>query len=223
MAFCNSARPASLVSRSGRSVLVALVLASAVAVAQPAIGEERSGSGLASEPVLDEAFFGFGGAYIAGYFNDLYRHPFDNDYYGDVIAGFGYQKFFAVDPDGLSYGVEIGAGARFGVSAPSAEVWTGGVVRYDGVELFEKLRVTPAVTVGFSYVTGKTQTEVAREAGSGDSATFLFYLAPEIGVSLVEHPDWEMFARIQHRSGLYGTLANIDGANALTFGVRHRF
>lgn len=203
-------------------VLVSL-FSSFLSLSAAATAEEAAIAGSAPQPVMDEAFFGLGGAYIAGYFNDMIWHPLGNDYFGDLLLGFGYQKFFFVDPNGISLGAEIGAGARWGVSAPSAELWTGGVVRYGGIKLFDKLRVSPAVTVGFSYVTGTTLPEAERETGSGDSAGLLFYLGPEINLSLVDKPEWEMFARIQHRSGLYGTLADIDGANALSVGLRHRF
>jgi len=211
-------------AHSGRvSAALALLLTLLSAPAQAASANQVRAADFAPAPVLDQSFFGFGGGYIAGYFSDITLHPLNNDFYGDSILGLGYQKFFSVQPDGLSYGVEVGAGLRFGVSAPSAEVWTGGVVRYDGIKLFDKLRVTPAVTAGFSFVAGKVRTEADRERSSGDSASLLFYLGPELDFSLVDQPEWEVFTRIQHRSGLYGTIANIDGANALTVGLRHRF
>ena len=211
-------------AHSGRiSAVLALLLTLLSAPAQAASANEVRAADFEPAPVLDQSFFGFGGGYIAGYFNDITRHPLDNDFYGDSILGLGYQKFFATNPDGFSAGAEVGIGARFGVSAPSAEVWAGGVVRYDGIKLFDMLRVTPAVTVGFSFVTGKLRTEADRERSSGDSASVLFYLGPELDFSLVDQPEWEVFTRIQHRSGLYGTIANIDGANALTVGLRHRF
>jgi hypothetical protein len=35
----------------------------------------------------------------------------------------------------------------------------------------------------------------------------LFYLAPETNFALVDHPETELFLRLQHRSGAWETLA----------------
>jgi hypothetical protein len=207
------------------SGLLALALPLSVpAVATEAPSTPPAPSAAAPSPAqrLDQSLFLFGGPYIAGYFNDTFD-VFGNDYYGDNVLGGGYQKFFYSDPKGFSFGTEIGTGGRFGVSGLSLEVWGGGVARYDGLVLFDTLRVSPAVTVGFSYVAGKIKTEAEREVGSGDSADLLFYLAPELDFSLAAHPEWEAFVRAQHRSGLYGTMADIDGANAAVVGLRKRF
>ncbi|MHB1102698.1 MAG: hypothetical protein ACYC0C_07990 [Devosia sp.] len=49
------------------------------------------------------------------------------------------------------------------------------------------------------------------------------YLGPELNLSLVEQPNWEIFWRLQHRLGGYGWIANIDGSNAVTGGFRYKF
>ena len=109
-----------------------------------------------------------------------------------------------------------------GMLQVSAEAWAGLVGRLSEFEI-GPINITPSITGGLSVVTDTIGSETTRTAASGESAAILYYLAPEIAVSHDDHPEWEAFGRIQHRSGGFGTIAHIDGSNALTLGLRYKF
>lgn len=56
----------------------------------------------------------------------------------------------------------------------------------------------------------------------GESQPLLAYWMFELAFGLPPE-DWELIARVHHRSTAYGTFGNDGGANALAFGLRHRF
>ena len=118
-------------------------------------------------------------------------------------------------------GIEVGAGVRIGAPV-SGEAWMGLVNRLGTFEI-GPLNITPAITGGLSVVTDTIGVETEREREAGQSAHVLYYLAPEIAVSIDEHEEWEAFGRVQHRSGGFGTIAHIDGSNAVTAGLRYKF
>ncbi|WP_375599308.1 hypothetical protein [Devosia sp. Naph2] len=167
----------------------------------------------------DESVFIFGGPMSSGYFGDALVF-WNSGYEPNYFAGVGYQRFF-YEYESFALGLEAGIGIRTGQST-SAEAWAGLVGRLTEVE-FGPLNITPSITGGFSVVTDTIGVETTRTTASGDSATLLYYLAPEIAVSHDDHPQWEAFGRIQHRSGGFGTIAHIDGSNAVTLGVRYKF
>lgn len=167
----------------------------------------------------DENVFVFGGPFTTGYFSDVFAF-WDNGYESNVFAGVGYQKFFH-SYESFQLGLEAGLGLRLGAPS-SGEAWAGLVGRLTEIELGD-INITPAVTGGLSVVTDTIGVETDRTAAAGQSATILYYLAPEIAVSHDDHPEWEGFARIQHRSGGFGTIAHIDGSNAVTAGLRYKF
>ncbi|WP_297113502.1 hypothetical protein [uncultured Devosia sp.] len=169
----------------------------------------------------DEAVFIFGGPLTQSYFGDAFLVWTDN-YEANVFAGIGYQRFF-YDYQSFRLGIEAGLGVRMGPGEPtSAEAWAGLVGRLTEVEV-GPVNITPSITGGFSVVTDTIGSETTRTLASGDSAALLYYLAPEIAVSHDDHPEWEGFGRIQHRSGGFGTIAHIDGSNAVTLGLRYKF
>ncbi|MCP8885347.1 hypothetical protein NIM87_17695 [Devosia sp. XJ19-1] len=167
----------------------------------------------------DETVFVFGGPLTSGYFSDAVQ-PWNWDFESNVFVGAGYQRFFYAY-ESFALGVEAGLGLRLGTPS-SAEAWAGLVGRLTEFELGD-FNVTPSVTAGLSVVTDTIGAESRRTAQAGESATVLYYLAPEIAVSHDDHPEWEAFTRIQHRSGGFGTIAHIDGANAITAGLRYKF
>lgn len=139
-----------------------------------------------------------------------------------VGAAYGHDLYRA--PLGFVFGPEIGVGFRFGQGG-SQEIWAGFNLRNTGLVLFDFVRIGIGVTVGFSGVNRATGKEAARQSqDQTTNAHFLGYLAPEVVLSPAGSPNWELFYRLQHRSGLYGVIANsIEGANANTIGLRHRF
>lgn len=195
----------------------ALGAASLMAFSAPAMAGDTVGS---INPLDDNAVFVFGGRYYEETFFTGAR-PWGVNYENNYVLGAGYQRFFLNHPTGLRIGGEVGVSARMGDSF-SAETWAGIVARFDGLTIADTIRISPAVTFGLTAETAPVGIE-ALNRGNGDS-TFLFYIGPEINVSLVDHPDTEVFWRIHHRSGAWGTLGNMaDGANATAFGVRWKF
>lgn len=169
---------------------------------------------LTPEP-MDEAFFGFAGRMMAEVYN-----PFGG-WEGNYYLGGGYQRLWG-DPDGFRYGGEVGVTARFGPES-SLEGWAGVVGRYDWN--LGPVRAGLSMTFGLSAV---SNTLVGRERESeefhGGNAALLFYLAPELSLSLSDHPETELFLRLHHRSGAWETLGDMAaGADAGVVGLRWHF
>lgn len=192
--------------------LAALAMACCPSI-QPAL------AGPETDPSRQNVFV-MGGAFTTGYFVDTFA--FWEDHYDDNrFAGVGYQYFFLDYAGGLRLGAEVGAGLRWGDST-STEIWGGMVARYDGFQL-GGFSISPAVTFGLSATTGPVGVEADRAASTGSNAPVLYYLAPEIAVSHESAPNLELLARVQHRSGGFGTIARIDASNALVVGLRYKF
>ncbi|MEF2552192.1 hypothetical protein VQ042_12580 [Aurantimonas sp. A2-1-M11] len=135
----------------------------------------------------------------------------------------GYQNFYFSDRLGFHYGFEVGGAGRFGDNT-SGELWSGIVLRHEGVSVADSLHFSPSLTVGLSAVTETVGREARNEIMDGGDATILFYLGPEISVSLSSARETELFWRLHHRSGAGGTLGDMRGAaNANVFGFRSRF
>lgn len=168
-----------------------------------------------------ENVFVFGGPMSSGFFGDALTF-WSSGYETNGFLGAGYQRFF-YEYKSFALGLEAGLGLRMGVGeTSSAEAWAGLVGRLTEIDL-GPVNITPSITGGFSIVTDTIGAETTRTVASGQSATLLYYLAPEIAVSHDDHPEWEAFGRIQHRSGGFGTIAHIDGSNAVTAGLRYKF
>ena len=141
---------------------------------------------------------------------------FENNF----IVGGGYQYFFA-EVSGWKLGLEGGVAARLGNDS-SAEAWAGGVIRSPGFDV-GTVHITPAVTGGFSAVTGSIGVETERAESIDRTVPILFYMGPEVSFSVPQYPGVEAFWRLQHRSGGYGIIAPIDGSNADVVGLRFKF
>lgn len=195
-----------------RSTLLALL-----AVLPFALGAAHGAEGQA-----DSAAFVFGGRYHTENMEDLltFAGPFGVDYEDNYVIGAGYQQFFLEGND-FRLGVEAGIAVRMGNNV-SGEAWAGAVGRYDGWVIGDSVRISPAFTFGLSTITNKMDgVEGVRADSHGSDARPLFYLGPEINLSWADNPNTEVFFRVQHRSGAWGTLSNMgDGANASTVGMR---
>lgn len=167
----------------------------------------------------DSSVFVLGGPFTSGYFGDAFL-LWQDHYETNAFLGVGYQHFL-YRHGSFQFGLEAGVGVRLG-SPASLELWTGGVARLTRFT-FGDLTITPALTAGFSLVTDTIGAETARAARAGEDAALLYYLGPEIAFSSATEPQWEAFARIQHRSGGFGIIAHLDGSNAVTLGLRYNF
>ena len=76
-----------------------------------------------------------------------------------------------------------------------------------------------AFGLGLSTTTKKPQTEINRD---GETSRTLIYWMGELDFDLPQ--DGISFAvRLHHRSDAYGLFATDSGANAIAFGIKHRF
>jgi len=210
---------------------LALTGMAAPAEAQDADGYQHDTVAPTREDFDRDVFF-FAGRFHAGYVAQSFV-PWQTTFEDNYILAAGYQQFFS-RLDALRIGGEVGLGDRFTTDAHtpypsnSQELWAGIVGRFDGWDL-GPLHVTPALTAGFSVVTGLIGVEYDRRPPPdrdrlSDGGKFLYYLGPEIDLSLPAlSPGVEVFWRAQHRSGGFGTIADIDGANADVVGIRYKY
>ncbi len=119
---------------------------------------------------------------------------------------------------------EGGIGGRFPDSNAS-EAWAAAFVRFDGFPWKHMLYTSVGASVGVDYVSKLPASELPT-AGWPDRPTskLLHYFAPEIAFALPDRREHEVFARIHHRSGVWGLFDGVHGASdALVVGYRYRF
>jgi hypothetical protein len=81
-----------------------------------------------------------------------------------------------------------------------------------------------AIGDGLSYAARMPALEPRSGAEDERSARLLNYLMLEIEVVPPGQPQWGLFTRIHHRSGVNGTFGNVKGgSNFIGFGARYRF
>jgi hypothetical protein len=181
-----------------------------------------TGPAAAEETDIDQSIFAFGGGMVD---EDMFyaADPFGSSYEGNPIFGIGYQ-IFPYSIGSVKLGLEAGLAGRFGGSS-DAEIWGGVVGRYDAIEIANKVRIIPSFTFGLSHVTRTHDgREERQEAERDGNARTLFYLGPELSFSTVARPELEVFWRLHHRSGAWGTLGDMHGgSNANLLGVRYNF
>lgn len=170
---------------------------------------------------VDQAVFGFAGAMTK---RDMFysANPFGVDYEKQAVLGLGYQMF-PYKLGKVRMGLEVGVAGRFSARR-SAEMWTGGVIRYDQFIVGNTLHISPSFTAGLSRVTRSHGREREQEVRYRGNARNQFYLGPEISASLKRDAQVEVFWRLHHRSGAGKTLGNMKGAsNANVLGIRYKF
>lgn len=178
-----------------------------------------------SEDLADakgKAVFVFGGRYVDDYFENSFL-PFIPPYENNYVLGVGYQQFFLEPLENWRIGAEVGVAARFS-DVLTGEAWAGVVTRYDGWTFGDDgWRISPSLTFGLSAITDTIGAEKDRVARASGDASVLFYLSPELSLGSTKD-DNEIFYRLHHRSGAWGTLGNLaDGHNAHVVGFRHKF
>lgn len=78
-----------------------------------------------------------------------------------------------------------------------------------------------AIGEGVSYATETPEVEAVHY---DETSKLLNYLLFELAFSLPKVPEWNLVARIHHRSGVFGLFNGVHGAsNAVGFGLRYRF
>jgi hypothetical protein len=85
------------------------------------------------------------------------------------------------------------------------------------------ITTTVAAGEGISYAFSAPYSE---EKNNTHTEDFLDFLTFELTLGLPKYPDWQLVARIHHRSGMYGTFCPRSynaGSNALGLGIRYSF
>lgn len=78
-----------------------------------------------------------------------------------------------------------------------------------------------AVGEGLSYATDDPEIEVEKH---DRTARLLNYLMFELAVVVPRQPQWTLFGRVHHRSGVFGLFDGVDGgSNVVAAGVRYTF
>lgn len=185
-------------------------------------GSAISVSSAVAQDAPDQNVFFFGGRFSSDYF-ELALNPVGTNYENNFIGGVGYQNFFYGEDGGFKLGAELGASLRLGTQS-STELWAGPVFRADRFIQTDQFAVSASVTVGLSVASGTIGIEAQREIDEGGDSTLLYYLGPEVSLSLPGDSDTELFLRVHHRSGGWKSLGNMrDGANAVALGLRWSF
>jgi hypothetical protein len=143
-------------------------------------------------------------SYRLGTLNEL----FDSDtlgYFGDHLT---------VEP-------EAGAAYRFGEES-QGEFWGALYFRYDGLPWNDTIYTTLALNTGLSILTETSEFE--RDRSDGDSSLVLHNFSPEITFANPDYKNIELVLRLQHRSGIFGTIDGVySGSTFVTTGIRFRF
>ncbi|MEJ1161244.1 hypothetical protein [Prosthecomicrobium sp. N25] len=120
---------------------------------------------------------------------------------------------------------EVGVGKRFGAQT-EGEAWVALYGRWIWFPWNNYVRTSVAVSTGFNVATDVPKYEEER---SGRRAYLLHYLSPEVTFAAPDS-NWEVFARLQHRSGgrdWWGKAAIFrnaaGGIQFGTLGVRYKF
>ncbi|NNH33575.1 hypothetical protein C9413_30575 [Rhizobium sp. SEMIA 4085] len=94
---------------------------------------------------INQSVFAFGGTMVDA---DILQasNPFGVTYEDLPIFGLGYQ-YFPARMGSFRFGLEAGLAGRYG-GHPNAEFWGGVVGRYDGFEIGDTVRISPAFTFG---------------------------------------------------------------------------
>ncbi|MBA2653620.1 MAG: hypothetical protein H0U71_00945 [Gammaproteobacteria bacterium] len=84
-----------------------------------------------------------------------------------------------------------------------------------------KFKTTISVGEGISYV---TKVPYSEEKNSEEAKKLLNFLLLDLAFGLPSHPEWEIIARIHHRSGAFGLYhANNTGSTAVGLALRYWF
>lgn len=123
--------------------------------------------------------------------------------------------------DHLTVEPEAGAAYRFGEES-QGEFWGSLYFRYDGFPWNDTVYTTAAINTGLSILTETSEFE--RDRSNGDSSLVLHNFSPEITLADPDNKNLEFVLRLQHRSGIFGTIDGVySGSTFVTTGIRFRF
>jgi hypothetical protein len=185
----------------------------------PAMSNAQSPPGSVGE--APNSIFLFGGKLTTGNMGQTAQF-WNVRYEENHIAGAAYARDLVPLVGGFVLAGEIGLADRFG-DRHSLEGWLGPQLRHTGFAIGPIL-VRPSITAGLSVIQRPIGIEITRELEAHGDARTLFYLGPELALSMSQWPNVELVYRLHHRSGALGTLGGLEeGHNANVLGVRARF
>lgn len=206
----------------------------------PSPVSESSPAASYSDPVRKSDSLFFFGGYLStqnmgATANFNLNHPVGPNYDNYIMGAAYNHDFYSVYS--FAVGGEVGLADRFGYFRQccdpvvksttllhSPELWFGPRFSFDGLVLFNAIRIGGAMTFGLSVVADSIGVERRREIVKDGSARLIGYLGPEIFLALADFPQWEIVYRLHHRSGAKGTFGRMgEGYNANVLGVRYRF
>lgn len=119
---------------------------------------------------------------------------------------------------------EGGLGTRF-PDSHAEDGWAAAFVRFDGFPWKHLLYTSVGASIGVNYVSKLPASELPTlTQPDRPTSKLLHYFAPEIAFALPDRREHEVFARLHHRSGVWGLFDGVHGASdALVFGYRYRF
>jgi hypothetical protein len=164
------------------------------------------------------AVSGFGGVLLDNNYEDVFvpgRLQFESSYLFGVAGSARIARPF----DGLDIELE----AQFVRHAHAQTHWELNApivtARWTAFPWDDYVDTSAAFGLGLSVTSETPQLEVRNE---GESQPLMAYWMFELAFDLPPD-DWELIARLHHRSTAYGTFGDNGGANALVLGLRHRF
>ena len=164
------------------------------------------------------AVSGFGGILLDNDYQDIFvpgRLQFENSYLVGVAGSARVARPF----DGLDIEIEAQlvrhahAQTHWELNAPIV------TARWTAFPWDDYVDTSAAFGLGLSVTSETPRLEVRNV---GESQPLMAYWMFELAFA-VPPDDWELIARLHHRSTAYGTFGDNGGANALVLGLRHRF
>ena len=159
----------------------------------------------------------------SGRFTKIFYAPWEKELEDEHLVALAVSARLFNLTEHLSLEVEANVSRRFG----NADHWEFAVpllLRWDGFPWNDVLYTTFALAImGPSYATEVSASE--REKSHNDKGShWLNYFAPEITVSPPGDRNFSFFARIHHRSGIFGLINGVSGGSSyVSLGVRYRF
>ena len=158
----------------------------------------------------------FGGVHVENNWEEVFLEPATLEWTDTRLLGIGVGPVWRRPGSSLSYGIELQLVGQFG-DEDHLEINLPVTLRYD-LPRVPALR-SLALGIGPSYATRVPAIEVETR---GDSEQLLVYwmLEAEFGPAAGRT---SLFARLHHRSGVFGAVADTGASNALVLGLRRRW
>jgi hypothetical protein len=153
--------------------------------------------------------------------SDTIEKLYDFDGSSDRIIGFSGTRELAWFRDQLSIEAELMYAYHYG-REEYHEVGAAVYARWHDFPWNNHLRTTFAVGVGPSYTSVYPELEV--QDGTNNRSRTLNQFNLEMTFAMPRYPTTSLMMRLQHRSGIFGTIGGVyDASNFLTVGLRQDF